>query len=268
MKPLQHQSKKSQKHTAASIATKRSHEKASFQLLDNRPETVVQQKLQDEIAQKTTPVQLQSKTSSSVIQLGKKKDKKDKKNKNPIRTARKKRKSKKAIADEEEWVPKSQQKNHRYAFSKDLRRQVIMNGALRNKNRMYVCPTCGRPLADPKGNEIKTYYISKSNKRHNIVSAQLDHFPPWAGRRKKLLAQGKSDAEIRKDHDDPSRLRPLCRQCNLSHKYEKRKVLPKSGYSDDEFHSEDEDRDNEVYDKLRKHNDDDDPSTGAAGIVT
>jgi hypothetical protein len=273
MDSLHHQSKKAKNHTAvASSIAQLQDKKAAFQLLDNRPETVVQQKLQEQITQKTTPIQLQSASSSSVIQLGKNKDKKDddkKKFKKAVKISRKKRKVRKSgyESDSEDWVPPSHRRKHRQTFSKKLRRDVIMRGALRNKNRMYVCPGCGKPLADSKGREIKTFYISKSKKRHNIVSAQLDHYPPWAGRLKKLKAKRKSDQEIRKDHDDPTRLRPLCRDCNQSHKYENVKELPDSGYTDDEYQSDDEARDKEIWKKYRKDDDDNAGAGAGAGIT-
>ena len=268
MDSLQHQSKKTPKQTtAASAVSQKTSKKDVFQLLDNRPETIIQQKKQQQITEKTTPVQLQAKTASSnIIQFGRKKD--DKKRKKTFKVARKIKKVRKSgyESDSEDWVPPSARRKHRQTFSKKLRREVIMRGALRNKNRMYVCPGCGKPLADRKGQEIKTFYISKSKKRHNIVSAQLDHYPPWAGRLKKLKAKKKSDEEIRKDHDDPTRLRPLCRECNQSHQFEKVKELPDSGYTDDEYESENEARDKEIWKKYRK-DDDDNAGAGGTGVT-
>ncbi|PTX63689.1 hypothetical protein C8N46_101293 [Kordia periserrulae] len=253
MESLRHHSKNSPKHTAVAngIAQQKS-QKTTFQLLDNRPATVIQQKKW----QQTTSSQNSKITTSNAIQLVKKYEKK-----------KKKKVTKSGYeSDSEDWVPSSARRKHRQTFSKKLRREVIMRGALRNKNRMYVCPGCGRPLADRKGREIKTFFISKSKKRHNIVSAQLDHYPPWAGRLKKLKAKKKSDEEIRKDHDDPTRLRPLCRECNQSHKFENVKELPDSGYTDDEYESDNEARDKEIWKKYRK-DDDDNAGTGGSGIT-
>ncbi|KAB8156052.1 hypothetical protein EZY14_002215 [Kordia sp. TARA_039_SRF] len=260
MDSLQHQSKKTPKQTTtASAVSQKISKKDAFQLLDNRPETVVQQKMQQQITEKTATTSSQNSkiTASNAIQLVKRYEKK-----------KKKKKAKKSgyESDSEDWVPPSARRKHRQTFSKALRRRVIMKGALRNKNRMYVCPGCGKPLADRKGREIKTFYISKSKKRHNIVSAQLDHYPPWAGRLKKLKAKKKSDEEIRKDHDDPTRLRPLCRECNQSHKFEKVKDLPDSGYTDDEYESDNEARDKEIWKKYRK-DDDDNAGAGGTGVT-
>jgi len=273
MEPLHNQYTKPKKQTAVANHIVQSKLKnASFQLLDNRPKTVIQQKIQDQIIQKKAALTSQhyNASSSLVIQLGKKKNNDDKKKKDigkVIKTAKKKRKSRRALDDESKWIPPNEQRNHRQAFSKKLRRQVIMSGAPRNKNNLYVCPACGRPLADAKGNEIITYYISKAKKRHNIVSAQLDHYPPWKGRLKKLKAKRKSDEEIRKDHDDPSRLRPLCHKCNLSHKYENVKDIPKKDFSNDTYHSDDEERDKEIYKKLRKDDHDKDGPGSGTGIT-
>lgn len=165
---------------------------------------------------------------------------------------------------DDEWVPPAKRRKHRQTFSKKIRKKVIRRGALRNKNRLYVCPGCGMPLADRKGNEIKTFYISKSRKRHNIVSGQLDHYPPWRGRLEKLKKQKKSDEEIRRDHDDVTRLRPLCLRCNASHKYENVKNLPDEGYSDEEYFSDDEERDKEIWKKYRK---DDNNGSGGSGSL-
>ena len=95
----------------------------------------------------------------------------------------------------------------------------------------------------------------------------MDHFPKWSTRLKKLKKQKKSDEEIRKDHDDPNRLRPLCRQCNMSHKYETVKDLPDGGYTDDEYASENEERDKEIWKKFRKDDDDNAGAGAGAGIT-
>lgn len=246
---------------ATKIAQKKNSSAPAFQFEDNRPEAVAQRKLNELIhnSDKKNKIQPAAKTAkdvaqfktieksvtTKVIQLGKRKKKKD--------------------DDEDDWVPPSARRKHRQTFSKKLRRKIITK-APRNKSGLYVCPGCGMPLADRKGREIKTYYISKSNKRHDIVSGQLDHFPKWSGRLKALKRLRKSDSAIRKDHDDPSRLRPLCLRCNGSHKFEKTKKLPEDGFSDEEYYSEDEARDKEIWKKYRKE--DKDPPPGGSSLMT
>ncbi len=270
-----------QKNKHQSAANTISHQKqngtSTFQFTDNRPEAVSQRKLQDniqnaqlktteEVSKDTTQLKTNGGTfSDGVVQLGIDRDKRNKRKKALAKRHKKKKVRKSGYESDDEYIPPSQRRKHRQTFSKSLRRQVIMGGALRNKNRMYVCPGCGMPLADRKGREIKTYYISKSKKRHNIVSGQLDHFPKWSTRLARLKRLKKSDSVIRADHDDPTRLRPLCRRCNQSHKFEKTKKLPDSGYSDEEYHSENEERDKEIWKKYRK--DDHDKSGGGAGIT-
>ena len=260
---------KKEENKRQSAATKPTQKKSSstsaFQFVDNRPEAVTQRKLneiinnstqekQQQLSSEATKNVTQFKTTgesvtNKVIQLGKK------------------RKKKEEDSDDEDgaWVPVSERRKHRQTFSQKLRNTVIKK-ARRIKSGLYVCPGCGMPLADRKGKEIKTFYISKSKKRHNIVSGQLDHYPKWSGRLKALKRLGKSDSAIRKDHDDPNRLRPLCLRCNGSHKFEKTKKLPEDGFSDEEYYSDDEARDKEIWKKYRK--DDKDPPPGGSSLMT
>ncbi|QHI38334.1 hypothetical protein IMCC3317_37250 [Kordia antarctica] len=278
--------KKEHKHQSAAnvITKKQSGNISTFQFVDNRPEAITQRKLRDKITNGTHETQskiieeiseniTQLKTtnittSNDVVQLGKGDEDRKRKRKSAKNKTKRKRAKKPGDESDEAWLPSSQQQKHRSTFSKALRRRVITSGALRNKNRMYVCPGCGMPLADRKGREIRTYFISKKKKkRHNIVSGQLDHYPKWSGRLKKLKKKRKNDAQIRTDHDDPSRLRPLCLRCNASHKFEKTKDLPEDGYSDQEYHSDDNERDKEIWKKFRK-DDDDNSGSGAGSLMT
>lgn len=238
---------KTQQHkrqsVAGSVSQKKENTNDTFQFVDNRPQSSIQQKIIH-------------KTSQNLHQLASKK---------PIQLGKRRKESSDDSGDE--WKPPEERRKHRYTFSQDTRRSVI-GKAPKNKSGLRVCPGCGMPLADRKGREIKTYYISKSKKRHNIVSGQLDHYPPWAGRLKKLKAKRKSTAAIRADHDDPTRLRALCRRCNQSHKFEKTKKLPDSGFSDEEYYSEDEARDKEIWKKFRRHDDDDNSGAGGGTGIT
>ena len=251
MNSYQHKNQKHRSQSAAnSVVGKQTAINDTFQFVDNRPESIIQQKMLKNTIQ-NTQLNLHKNIAqlklNSVVQLGKYKKSSD--------------------DSGDEWKPPSERRKHRHTFSKKTRRKVISKSP-RNKSGLRVCPGCGMPLADRKGREIKTYYISKSKKRHNIVSGQLDHYPPWAGRLKKLKAKRKSAAAIRADHDDPTRLRPLCRRCNQSHKFEKTKKLPDSGFSDEEYYSDDEARDKEIWSKFRKHDDDSDAGAGAGAGIT
>jgi hypothetical protein len=146
---------------------------------------------------------------------------------------------------------KEKKADTRWSFNAAARKRIIMDTAAVNQNGLYVCPvkTCNMPLATENGVEIKTYYISKkSGKRHNIVAAQMDHFPPWSARLKKH-PKHLTEAQIRKDHDDETKLRALCLRCNASHAFEKMTVSNsdiRDGYT-----SDDESRDEEIWKPLR-----------------
>lgn len=223
---------------------------ASFQ--DNRPEASAQQKLQESADKSSQEPQIQT-MKDTVYQF-----KSGGNSKAIIQFGNKKRKRNDDDSDDD-YKPPNEQRKYRRTFNGKVRMQVIKRTALRNKNGHYVCPGCGMPLATKKGKEIKTYYISKSNKRHNIKSAQMDHYPPWSKRLEKHRKKKSSEAEINRDHDDPTKLRALCLRCNGSHKFENTEDLPEDGYSDDEYYSDDDSRDDEIW-KNYRDNDDDDPS--------
>jgi hypothetical protein len=258
---------------ANTISQKQQIGTPTFQFVDNRPEAQIQRKIHSdsqeiasEVIQEATPKTTELKATdtsiSNSIQLAKKRKKKT-----IVKSKTKKKKKYDDDSDDEgePYLPPNEQNKHRQTFGQGLRKTIIKNSSLKNKSGLHVCPGCGMPLADKKGKEIKTYYTSKKGNRHNIVSGQMDHFPPWAGRLKKLKSQKKSDEQIREDHDDPTRLRALCLRCNGSHKYEKTKDLPEDGYSDQEYYSDDEERDKEIWKKFRK--DDDDKSGGSGGVT-
>lgn len=103
------------------------------------------------------------------------------------------------------FVSPSEKSKDRYTFPDKLRKQVIKDTVPKNKDGLYVCQGCGHPLAEGDLTEIKTWYDSKSDKRHDRKSADLDHVPPWSIRHDKLVAKGASKEEMRKDHDDPKK---------------------------------------------------------------
>lgn len=227
----------------------------SFQ--DNRPEAATQRKLQEDGDKSPQSAQVQAVkdgvfqfksggNSAAIIQFG---DKKRKRSDDD---------------SDDDYIPSNERRKYRRTFNGRVRMQVIKRTALRNKNHHYVCPGCGRPLATKDGKEIKTYYISKSNKRHDIKSAQMDHYPPWHKRLEKHTKKKSSEEEIRRDHDDPNGLRALCLRCNGSHKFENKENLPEDGYSDDEYYSDDDTRDDSIWKNYRDNDDDDNPP----GITT
>ncbi|WP_294670068.1 GH-E family nuclease [uncultured Fluviicola sp.] len=238
-----------QSTTLHSETQKKRIQLASFQ--DNRPEAAVQRESQENADKSPQSAQLRAvkdgvfqfrPKGNAIIQLNDKKRKRDE-----------------SDDDDDEYKPPNELRKYRRTFNSRLRIDVIKRTALRNKNGHYVCPGCGMPLATNKGKEIETYYISKSNKRHDIKSAQMDHYPPWSKRLEKHRKKKSSEAEINRDHDDPTKLRALCLRCNGSHKFEKTEDLPEDGYSDDEYYSDDDSRDDEIW-KNYRDNDDDDPS--------
>lgn len=205
----------------------------ALQSLADNSSRVTQAK-SNQLLANSSPRGYQAAQMKAVVQLGKKKE------------------------DDEDWKPPSERRKHRSTFGKALRRRVIMSSAKRNRRRLYVCPGCGMPLADRNGREIRTYYISKSGKRHNRVSADIDHYPPWAPRLARLKKKRASTAAIRKDHDDETRLRAFCHRCNQSHKYES-SATPDNDFSDDDYQSDDDDRDKEIWKNFRG------PGGGAGG---
>jgi hypothetical protein len=153
--------------------------------------------------------------------------------------------------DDPSFVLPSEKSKDRHTFSDKLRKQVIGDTAPRNKDGLYVCQGCGHPLAEGDLTEIKTWYDSKSDKRHDRKSADLDHVPPWSIRHDKLVAKGAKEEDIRKEHDDPKKLRALCYRCNQSHAFEGR-PLPSVDRSGEEYESSDEERDKKIWKRYRR----------------
>jgi rubrerythrin len=152
--------------------------------------------------------------------------------------------------DDPSFVLPSEKSKDRHTFPDKLRKQVIKQTAPKNKDGLYVCQGCGHPLAEGDLTEIKTWYDSKSDKRHDRKSADLDHVPPWSIRHDKLVAKGAKE-DIRKEHDDPKKLRALCYRCNQKHAFEGR-PLPSVDRSGEEYESSDEERDKKIWKRYRR----------------
>lgn len=227
---------------------------AAVQLKDNRELSLVQRKLQENGNNPQSTIQLQTKTSGKeVIQFGKKKKDDD--------------------DDYVQPVPKSQK---RFTIPKRITERVLRQTAHRraNANRryshVYTCPACRRPLAAIKRgqtslNLTKFAYTSKGGNRHSLRALALDHYPPWAGRELALKARGATPEEIRADHNDPSRLRAICKKCNESHKYEKRKKLGyESEEDEDGYVTDDGEHENKGLYKDFRRDPPPDPGSGSA----
>lgn len=140
---------------------------------------------------------------------------------------------------------KKKDKQQRYSFLGATPENVIKGTAHQVKHfdqkrfdAVWTCPTCGRMLAYEENGvfNLSDYgYLSQNNNEHWQRALELDHTPAWAPRLAKLEKQGASNAEKRTDYQDESRLRALCRVCNGSHAYEKKKNIPDYDSSDDDF---------------------------------
>ena len=188
------------------------------------------------------------------------------------------KKFKKKDDDEDAYQPSSEKNKHRSTFGKSLVKQVVKNKAHRRKHiakgfkYVFTCPGCRRPLAfRPVGGGFtltKYSYTSKKNKNvHTQRAVELDHYPPWSGRLDKLTKKGASESEIRSDHDDPDRLRALCRVCNGGHSYESKKTVDYTSDKDEEGYETDPDETDNAgrYSPYRYFPP---PGGGAGGIVT
>ncbi|TCN59954.1 hypothetical protein D0809_08500 [Flavobacterium circumlabens] len=254
-----HQEKISENSITVAVANA-NRSSAAVQLKDNRELSLVQRKLQ-EITGNSSPaqptVQLQSKTlGNGVIQLGRKKKK-----------------------DDDEYLPPQGKKQKRFTIPKRIAERVLRRTAHRRAHanskysHVFTCPACRRPLAAIKKgktnlNLTKFAYTSKRGNRHSLRALALDHYPPWAGRELALKARGATHEEIRADHNDPSRLRAICKKCNESHKYEKRKKLEYESDDDEEGYVTDEgEHENKGNYKDFRKDPDPDPGSGSAGIT-
>ncbi len=175
--------------------------------------------------------------------------------------------------EEDEYFPPGHFKQPRYSVSSAVTEEVVRKTAHKrkhvNKNykNVFTCPACRRPLAyeTKKGKLVWTRfaYTSKSNKKHDQRALELDHYPTWSSRLRKLKKRGASEQEIRSDHNDPSRLRALCRVCNGSHRYESKTIPDYDSDTDEEGYSTDDDEPDNLgnYKPFRY-----DPSGGGGGV--
>ncbi|MCD0465046.1 GH-E family nuclease [Flavobacterium sp. ENC] len=235
---------------------------AAVQLKDNRELSLVQRRLQ-EPADYTTDanqtVQLQGKISGTVIQLGKKNKKDD--------------------SSEDEYVPPQGKKQKRFTIPRQTVEKVIKKTAHKRVHHnskyrdVYSCPACTRPLASTTKGKInldltRFDYTSKGGNKHSQRALALDHFPPWAERERALKARGASHEEMKEDHNDPSRLRALCKKCNESHKFESKKKLDYKSEDDEEgYVTDDGEHENKGNYKDFRKDPPPDPGSGSAGIT-
>ncbi|WP_337966032.1 GH-E family nuclease [uncultured Flavobacterium sp.] len=247
----------------------------TVQLKDNREYSLVQRKIQEHVE---NSLQENTFSNTGVVQLkgGKKEEKKNSK----------KRKREDPESDEEKndgddsgnFVPPQAKKQKRYHVPLETTEQVIRKTAHKRENvndkykEIYTCPACRRPLAATKKESkklelTKFAYTSKTGNLHEQRALTLDHYPTWATRERDLKSKGATNEEIKEDHNDPDRLRALCKVCNESHKYEKKKKVDYESDTDEEgYHTPSEEPENEgFYSDFRKGPD---PGSGGAGITS
>ncbi|MEO8237520.1 MAG: GH-E family nuclease [Flavobacterium sp.] len=250
--------------TAANTA--RGHN--TVQLKDNREYSLVQRKLQENVENS-----LQENTISNVgvaqLKGGKKRKRQDSE-------------SDEENSDDEDgsgdYAPPSAKKQKRFHVPADTTEQVIRDTAHKRENvnskykEIYTCPACRRPLAATKKRsknlELTRFaFTSKGGNLHEQRALTLDHYPTWAPRERDLKSKGATDEQIKEDHNDPDRLRALCKVCNESHKYEKKKKVNYESDTDEEgYHTPDDEPENKgFYKDFRKGPD---PGSGSSGITT
>ena len=180
--------------------------------------------------------------------------------------------------DDSDFVPPQGKKQKRWAFNQQTVETVVRDTghARTNVNQLYgniyTCPGCRRPIAydDLATRNLKLVrrdFTSKSGKLHKQRALEIDHYPTWAPRERALKSVGASDAQIRADHDDPTKLRALCRVCNGKHIFEKKKSVDYDSDPDEEgYHTPDDEPENKgFYAPFRF---DPPPPSGGAGIAT
>jgi hypothetical protein len=260
---MMQQHKKTSENQTAVTAANTTRDTNTVQLKDNRELSVVQRKLQDltdnNLKQNKLP-------TIAVAQL---------------KGGDKKRKRKDPESDDEDnsgdYVPPQAKKQKRFHIPANTTEQVIRQTAHKRENvnsnfkEVYTCPACSRPLASTKKGSNKLEltrfaFTSKSGKKHEQRALTLDHYPPWSTRERDLKSKDATDDEIKEDHNDPDRLRALCKVCNESHKYEKKKKVDYKSDTDDEgYYTPDDEPENKgFYKDFRK---DPDPGSGGAGIT-
>ena len=206
-----------------------------------------------------------SSTVSPIIQMGKK---------------RKKSRSGYEADDDDDYVPPQGKKQKRFHIPKTTQEDVVKTTAHRRKHvnprysEIFTCPGCRRPLAFTKGGKggkltfTRYSYTSKSGNRRTLRSLALDHQPVWAERERILKGQGASIDEMKEDHNDPDRLRALCKRCNESHKYETKKKIQYESDTDEEgFFTPNDEPENKGGYKDFRYDKDDDPNSGAGITV-
>lgn len=131
-----------------------------------------------------------------------------------------------------EYVPdhlRKKKKVPRHAYLAGTRERVTLTTAHEKKyfnrtkyNAVYTCRVCGRPIAyyDKSNNfqENGYAYISKEKKnQHDTTALAMDHYPPWAGRYHQHVKNKSSQEAMRRDFQDETKLRALCKVCNERH---------------------------------------------------
>lgn len=255
------QHKKISENISSIAAANATHSNNIAQLKDNREYSILQKKLHENTLTDNT---------NTVTQL---KGGDGKKN-------QKKRKRQDSESDDDgsgDYVPPQAKKQKRYHIPNDTRDHVIEHTAHERTNvnsnfdAIYTCPGCTRPLAYKKKGSKKLEltrfaYTSQSGNPHELRALTLDHYPPWAPRERDLKSKGATDSEIREDHNDPDRLRALCKKCNESHKYEKKKkVSYESEDEEDGYHTPDDEPENKGFYKDFRY--DPDSGSGGSGII-
>lgn len=134
-----------------------------------------------------------------------------------------------------DWIPPWEQKKKkqlRFGFREATPENVIRATAHRavhfdqtRYNAVFTCRNCKIMLAyeDKSGDFHLTDYvfISKSKKKHTQRALSIDHHPdPWAERLAVHKKKKSTDDVMRKDYQDESKLRALCKVCNESHALE------------------------------------------------
>ena len=140
-------------------------------------------------------------------------------------------------------------KKSRPSFYSGTKESVVEKTAHKRKNKdeskfdeIYTCPLCRRPLAfRRKGVKVMEFipynYTSRKGHKNKTSSLQLDHYPIWADRDKKLKEKGASKEEVRKEYNDEDKLRAICIKCNQSHAKEESEIEDYESGTEEEGYS-------------------------------
>ena len=166
----------------------------------------------------------------------------------PGTVAQASRRGRKKDDDDEDYIPKSEQRQLRFSFKRGTEFRVLKQTGHKKKNfnrkkykAVYTClgNACGRPLGyvDRKGGFVLTNYTyrSKGGNLHTLRAVALDHHKPWKMRLARLKKKGASREEMREDYQDETRLRSLCKRCNESHAHEGEDLEDYDSDEDGEF---------------------------------